>query len=118
MFLFPDAGRGLYPGVFRAESIRAVYADWGGGELTKYFEPFAEEWQKRWEHTMSGQYSSARLHSMLSLPIDYYVLQRAHAVAGVRPAFVTRGFLVYDAHDLRNRMAALPQVDVGIDTRR
>ncbi len=40
MFLFPDAGRAIYPGIFRAESIRAVYVDWNGGELSKYFEEF------------------------------------------------------------------------------
>jgi len=36
VFLFPDAARGAYPGIFRSEALRAVYVDWKGrrpGEL-------------------------------------------------------------------------------------
>jgi hypothetical protein len=31
VFLFPAAGHGLEPGIFRAEALRAVYVDWKGG---------------------------------------------------------------------------------------
>ena len=66
--------------VFRAESIRAVYADWTGGELSKYFEDFAREWDIRWHSTMAGAFSARRLENSLDLPVDYYVLRRANAL--------------------------------------
>ena len=107
MFLFPDAGRAIYPGVFRAESIRAVYADWNGGELSKYFEDFAREWDSRWRSTMAAPFTARRLQDSLELPVDYYVLQRSHALEHVRPVYSTRDFVVYERHDLRNETAPL-----------
>jgi hypothetical protein len=107
MFLFPDAGRDLYPGIFRAESRRAVWVDWNSGSLANYFESFANEWWERWQQTMEGSFSAARLQEMLSLPVDYYVLKRANHLADVRPVFRNREFVVYDARDLRNSPAPL-----------
>ena len=101
MFLFPDAGRTLYPGVFRAQSIRAVYVDWNSRQLTKYFEKFAREWDGRWRETMNGAYSPQRLQSFHALPIDYYVLQRRNQLGSIAPAFANRNFVVYDAQDLK-----------------
>ena len=106
MFLFPDAGRAGYPGMFRAMAKRAVWVDWTTGEQAAYFDSFADEWWRRWHDTMEGGFSTERLRSMLSLPIDYYVLKRADALADVRPVFTTRELLVYDARDLRT--ARLP----------
>lgn len=101
MFLFPDAGRDLYPGIFRAESQRAVWVDWKSGSLGNYFEFFAKEWWERWQNTMEGSFSAQRLQGMLSLPADYYVLKRANSLADVKPVFGNREFVVYDSGDLR-----------------
>ncbi len=101
MFLFPDAGRALYPGIFRAQSVRAVYVDWQSRQLIKYFEKFALEWDRRWRGTMNGTYSPQRLQSFQTLSIDYYVLQRRHQLAAVRPVFANKEFVVYDAQDLK-----------------
>jgi hypothetical protein len=106
MFLFPDAGRAVDPAVFRAESRRAVWVDWETGKLANVSDSFADEWYRRWQDTMAGDYSTSRLQSFLSLPIDYYVLQRKHAVTGVRPVFADGEFVVYDANDLRSGGAA------------
>ncbi len=108
MFLFPDAGRALYPGIFRARSVRAVYVDWNTRQLIRYFETFALEWDARWRETMDGTYSSQRLQRFRSLPIDYYILQRRHQLNGATPVFANKDFVVYDAHDLQNK-AALAQ---------
>lgn len=102
MFLFPDAGRALYPGMFRAESRRALWVDWKSGAQMKYFESAGVEWWERWQDTMQPEFSPQRLETMLPLPIDYYVLQRAHKLAGVEPAYQNREFVVYDATNLRN----------------
>jgi hypothetical protein len=101
MFLFPDAGRALYPGVFRAESRRAVWVDWTSGSLANYFETFAEEWRQRWQQTMEGSFSPQRLQSMLLLHVDYCVLKRQNQLADVKPVFGNREFVVYDSEDLR-----------------
>jgi hypothetical protein len=102
MFLFPDAQRALYPGVFRARSKRALYVDWGSREVSTAFESFAVEWCKRWQQTMTGSFRAAKLQDMLQYPIDYYVLKRGNMLRAVRPVFATRDYLVYDARDLRN----------------
>jgi hypothetical protein len=107
MFLFPDSGRGIDPGIFRAESIRAIYVDWNGGELSKYFEDFALEWDGRWHSTVAEPFSARKLEQFLDLPVDYYVLRRQNALARIRPVYSTRDYLVYERHDLRNETAPL-----------
>ena len=72
-----------------------------------YYASFAEEWYPRYEATMDGRFTVARLENMLSLPIDYYVLDRDHALAKVRPVFENRNYVVYDAQDLRNESTSL-----------
>jgi hypothetical protein len=101
MFLFPDAGRGNYPGVFRALSRRALWADWESGVLVNYSDEAGLEWWSRWQQTMAGQYSPARMQTFLPLPIDYYVLEKPHKLNGVKPAFENAEFVGYDAQDLR-----------------
>jgi hypothetical protein len=101
MFLFPDTGRGLAPGLFRAEARRAVWVDWQTGIQSDYFDSFADEWYRRWQDTMAGTYTPQRLATFLPLPIDYYVLRPDHRLPGVAPVFADRAFIVYDAGDLR-----------------
>jgi hypothetical protein len=107
MFLFPDAGHEPYPGIFRALSERALYVDWKSGGQLNYFESLADEWYSRFEQTMDGKFTASRLQDMLSLPIDYYVLEPKHRVAGIEPVFENRQFVVYDAQDLRNSSTSL-----------
>jgi hypothetical protein len=107
MFLFPDEGRQPFPGIFRALSERALYVDWKSGDQVNYFESFADEWYPRFEQTMDGRFTAARLEDMLSLPIDYYVLRRSHTLARIKPVFENKDYLVYDAQDLRNASTSL-----------
>jgi hypothetical protein len=111
MFLFPDAGQAIDPGVFRAQSIRAVYVDWNGGELSKYFEDFALEWDSRWQSTVAGPFSARKLEQSLNLPVDYYVLRRKNALARIRPVYSTRDYVVYERHDLRNETTPLKLIN-------
>jgi len=53
VFLFPDAGRELQPGVFRAEALRTVYVDWKSGGQVNYFKDFGEQWWSRWQDVMA-----------------------------------------------------------------
>jgi hypothetical protein len=107
MFLFPDAGHELYPGVFRAESRRALWVDWTSGAMVNYFESIAEEWSQRWQQTMEGAFSPQRLQRMLPLPIDYYVLKQVNQLSDIKPVFANREFVVYDSRDLKNASSLL-----------
>jgi hypothetical protein len=108
-FLFADACRANYPGVFRAQSRRALWVDWEGGKQMNYDVALAPEWYERWTSTMERPLSGTDLQTMLSLPIDYYVFAQGHIVRfktgnltePVKPAFVNTRFAVYEASALR-----------------
>lgn len=101
MFLFPDAGKSLYPGVFRAESLRPLWADWNSGAVAAYTEAGGFEWWNRWQTTMAGEFSIKVMEQSLTFPIDYYVVKNSDRLARVKAVFADRDFTVYDAQDLR-----------------
>ena len=93
VFLFPDAGRSLAPGIFRAEAQRAVYVDWKSGGQVNHFADFAAEWWSRWRQTMSG-FQPQDFPRYESLGIAYVVLRPSHRLS--RPAaFGNEAFVVY-----------------------
>ena len=94
-FLFPDAGRALDPGFFRADSLRSVYVDWKAGGQVNYFRSLAEEWSKRWEETMSGKDIPANLARFRQVGIDYIVMRKNDPIAGLTPVFANESYLVY-----------------------
>jgi hypothetical protein len=49
VFLFPNFGKDLSPGIFRAEALRAVYVDWKGGGQVNYLKELGEQWWSRWQ---------------------------------------------------------------------
>jgi hypothetical protein len=75
VFLFPDAARGLDPGIFRAESLRAVYVDWKSGGQANYLQEFGDEWWSRWQQTMARRFTPADMPKYEGLGIGYVVLQ-------------------------------------------
>jgi len=54
VFHFPDAGKELYPGIFRARAERAVWVDWKGGGQVNFMAPLAREWSRRWSALPAG----------------------------------------------------------------
>jgi hypothetical protein len=95
MFLFPDAGRGLDPGLFRAKARRALYVDWKSGGQANFEESFAREWWSRWQKSGAGEAVFADLGRYRALGIDYIVLKPAHRLAGAQAVFEDAGFVVY-----------------------
>lgn len=75
VFVFPDAGRSLAPGIFRAQAIRAVYVDWKGGGQINFFQDFAAEWWFRWQQTVGRGFAPQDLPRYGALGIQYVVLQ-------------------------------------------
>lgn len=76
VFLFPDADQALYPGFFRAYSLRNVYADWKGGGQVNLLREFAIEWWDRWQKATA---KDRDLAYYASLGVNYVVFQKARA---------------------------------------
>lgn len=84
VFLFPDADQALYPGFFRAYSLRNVYADWKGGGQANLLREFAIEWWDRWQKATA---KDRDLAYYASLGVNYVVFQKAHAPKDVPPVW-------------------------------
>lgn len=95
VFLFPDGGRELHPGVFRSAAQRAVYVDWKGGGQVNFLREFAIEWFARWQRTGAGRFRPAQIASYPAYGIDYFVVKSGHRLAGRTPVYSNSQFLVY-----------------------
>ncbi|MGA2116221.1 MAG: DUF6798 domain-containing protein [Bryobacteraceae bacterium] len=91
VFAFPDARKVPYPGIFRAEALRAVYVDWKGGGQVNFLPHFAAQWWLRWQQTMGRPADLAQCNS---LGIQYVVLASPDRLPGA-PVFENTRFTVY-----------------------
>ena len=94
VFLFPDAGHALHPGIFRSEALRAVYVDWKGGGQVNYLRDFGEQWWFRWQQTMANDYRPQYFPKYSGLGISYVVLQAPNHMPRP-PAFENAKYVVY-----------------------
>jgi hypothetical protein len=76
VFVFPDSGRSLAPGIFRSEALRAVYVDWKGGGQVNYLREFGEDWWFRWQQTVGRGFKPADMGRYSALGIQYVVLPK------------------------------------------
>lgn len=90
VFLFPDVGHGLEPGVFRGEAMRAVYVDWKSGGQVNFWPEFARDWWTRWEATRDAS-DFSRLRK---LGIGYVALRRERRAEV--PVHQNADWVVYD----------------------
>lgn len=95
VFLFPDAGRALYPGVFRARAQRALYVDWKSGGQVNYHRRFTAEWWERWNALVAPGFRISKIREYFEREIDYIVLKSENRVPGVVPAYANRSYVVY-----------------------
>jgi hypothetical protein len=108
VFLFPAAGHGLEPGIFRAEAVRTVYVDWKIGGQANYYRDLAFEWWNRWSTLMaparpSGPSLPAAAPPSPSLRargIDYIILPAAARLAGPSPVYANAAYALYKVADL------------------
>jgi len=94
VFLFPDAGRSLEPGVFRSEALRTVYVDWKGGGQVNFVHGFGETWWRRWSQTMADGFRPADVPKYRAAGIDYLVLPPQQRLPQ-DPLFANARYLVY-----------------------
>jgi len=92
VFLFPDAGHGLQPGIFRTEALRAVYVDWKGGGQVNYLAELGEDWWFRWQQTVARGFHPQDVPKYAGLGVQYIVLKKRTADA---PLFENAAFAVY-----------------------
>jgi hypothetical protein len=95
--VFPEAGRHLDPGIFRAEGLRAVYVDWKGGGQVNYLPDFAADWWFRWQQTMQG-FHAGDLPRYEALGIGYVVLPPGEKLPQ-SPVFQNADYAVYSLGD-------------------
>jgi hypothetical protein len=95
VFLFPEAKRELYPGVFRAEALRTVYVDWKAGGQVNYFKDFGEMWWSRWQDVMVKPFTEADCPRFAALGIDYIVLTTGHKLPDRDPEFENASYVAY-----------------------
>ena len=95
VFLFPDAGKALYPGVFRSRSLRAVYVDWKGGGQVNMVSEFGTEWWRRWQETVAAGFRPDQLGKYARLGVDYIVVNPTNRISNQSPLFENGDFLVY-----------------------
>lgn len=95
VFLFADVGKGLDPGIFRAQALRAVYVDWKGGGQVNYFPGFAAEWWRRWQLTNQNRFRPRDLPKLAAAGIAYIVLPPKDRLKSRSPLFASARYLVY-----------------------
>ncbi len=95
VFLFPDAKRDLYPGIFRAEALRAVYVDWKTGGQANYQQDVAREWWRRWQAVRPERYRPGDPRRFTSLGVDYVVLRKSNRAPNPPPVFENDSFMAY-----------------------
>ncbi len=95
VFLFPDAGRGLYPGIFRARALRAVYVDWKSGGQGNYMQDIASEWWTRWWAVMAPKYRPGNPERYRGYGVDYVVVKKEHRTAQRQTVFENPSFVAY-----------------------
>uniref|UniRef100_Q026B0 DUF6798 domain-containing protein n=1 Tax=Solibacter usitatus (strain Ellin6076) TaxID=234267 RepID=Q026B0_SOLUE len=93
VFLFPDINKGLAPGIFRSDALRAVFVDWKGGGQVNYLKDLGEQWWFRWQQTRNFQ--PADLPKYAAIGVTYVVLQKPIERS---PDFQNRTWFVYRAH--------------------
>jgi hypothetical protein len=95
VFQFADAGKGLDPGIFRAQALRAIYVDWKGGGQVNYLSGFAAEWWRRWLQTNQNRFKPRDLPKYAALGIRYIVVQPKNRLKDRPPAFESPHYLAY-----------------------
>ncbi len=97
LFVFPDAGRALHPGIFRVNAQRALYVDWKSGGQVNLLRHFAKGWWDRWQKAGGETYDPSKISRLGEYGIDYFVLKKVNKLADRSPVYENAGYVVYRA---------------------
>lgn len=95
VFLFAGAGEDVAPGIFRAESLRAIYVDWKSGGQVNFFRDLGEEWWSRWQQTLAPPFDPRDVARYRALGIDYIVVSPKNRLPDVAPVFQNGRYAAY-----------------------
>lgn len=93
MWLFPDAGKNLQPGIFRARAGRSLYVDWKAGGQVNYYKSLAGDWWRRWNEVGQLKSNATDLTPYAKLGVDYAVFQTR--LPGFQPVYSNSSYYVY-----------------------
>ena len=96
VFLFPDAGKSLDPGIFRSEALRAVYVDWKGGGQVNYLKELGEQWWERWQSAILAPFDAKNPEKYGGMGVNYLVVKPEHELTG-EALFRNEKYAVYEA---------------------
>ena len=99
LFVFPNSKRNLEQGVFRAKSLRSLYADWKAGGQVNYFRDFALEWRKRWTELSAG---SLTVDDWRARGVEYLIYGGPRHEQLGEPVYENSGYRAYRIQLSRN----------------
>jgi len=95
VFLFPDAGQDLTPGLFRVYAVRAVFVDWKAGGQVNLLPSLGLEWWRRWKAVMEGKFEPGNMRRYTGEPIDYLVVKKKNAIEGWKVLYENEAYRTY-----------------------
>ncbi|MCC7175035.1 MAG: hypothetical protein IT159_07545 [Bryobacterales bacterium] len=95
VFLFPDAGREFYPGIFRAMALRPVYVDWKSGGQGIYQKDFAVLWRERWQSLMAPRIRPQDPKWYAGRGIDFVAVRNVNRLLHAKPVYENSEYSVY-----------------------
>ncbi len=94
-FFFPDLGRRIEPGIFRAKSTRSVYVCWKQGGQVNYFPKYAEIWWERWSQLLAPGHPTLDYNNLRQRGITHLVFSKDLPIEELPAVYASPGFRVY-----------------------
>jgi hypothetical protein len=94
-FFFPDIGRRMEPGIFRAKSARAVYVCWKQGGQVNYFPKYAAIWWERWSNLLAPNHPPLDYNDLRRRGITHLAFTQDTPTEDLTPVYVSPAYRVY-----------------------
>lgn len=94
-FFFPDLGRRIEPGIFRAKATRSVYVCWKQGGQVNYFPKYAEIWWERWSQLLAPGHPPLDYDNLRNRGITHLVFTKEIPLEDLPAVYASPAFRVY-----------------------
>jgi hypothetical protein len=96
VYFFPDLGRRLEPGIFRARARRTVYVCWKQGGQVNYFPRYATEWWSRWNALLAPGHPPLDYEDLRRRGITHLVFTKEKPAEDLPEVYAGEGYRVYE----------------------